>query len=334
MTAALPSGVEVIDDPDRLAAIEGEWWDLFARAPAATVFQSPAFLIPWWPAFAPGPLATIAVRRAGRLVALAPSWIERDGPLGRRLLPLGISLADHLDVLVDPAAGPEAVEALVAAAARLDWDRWDLEDLDGAAAAPRLPVPAGCEDLSEETVTCPVLSLEAGFPACLPSRKRRQVRRAREKAEARGGVLVERCEEDPDRFFAELERLHRMRWSGRGEEGVLADPRAARFHLEALHRLAAAGMARSLVVRIGGTVAAAYHGMAHGGAALAYMGGFDPGFSEESPGSIAMAEAIALAAAEGRTEYRFLRGAEDYKYRWGGTDRFSRRRSFRRGSGR
>ncbi len=70
MNVALQASL--IDDGDGLAAFEAEWWDLWHACPAATPFRSPAWLLPWWHVFAPGPLRTVAVRRQGRLVALAP----------------------------------------------------------------------------------------------------------------------------------------------------------------------------------------------------------------------------------------------------------------------
>src|SRR5215208_3729319 len=121
---------EVIAGAAELAALEGEWWKLWRRAPTATPFQSPAWLLPWWRHFHPGVLLTITVRSSGRLVALAPFYIE-DGALGRRLLPIGISLSDYLDVLLDPGCEGEAGEALVRGfeAAGDLWDSWELEEL-------------------------------------------------------------------------------------------------------------------------------------------------------------------------------------------------------------
>jgi len=120
---------QTIDEGAALAALVPEWWDLWHRAASATPFQSPAWLIAWWRHFHPGELFCVAVRDGRRLVALAPLYIE-DGAFGRRLLPVGISMSDYLDVLLDPAVGREAGAALVR---HLEthaqaWDGWDLEE--------------------------------------------------------------------------------------------------------------------------------------------------------------------------------------------------------------
>src|SRR5438067_13146623 len=92
--------VRIIDNEEEFAAIEAAWWALWRRAPSATPFQSPAWLLPWWSSFQPGQLFAIAFTHAERLVGLAPFYIE-PGSQSRRILPIGISLSDYLDVLID-----------------------------------------------------------------------------------------------------------------------------------------------------------------------------------------------------------------------------------------
>ena len=67
---------EVIRQAEPFAALEAEWWELWRRVAAATPFQSPAWLIPWWRCFHPGELFVVTVRAAGRLVGLAPFYVE------------------------------------------------------------------------------------------------------------------------------------------------------------------------------------------------------------------------------------------------------------------
>jgi len=49
-----------------------------------------------------------------------------------------------------------------------------------------------------------------------------------------------------------------------------------------------------------------------------YIGGFAPEFAQLGAGRLIMNAIIDQAAAEGATEFDFLRGQEDYKLRWGG----------------
>src|SRR5919202_546321 len=231
---------ELIESAAALEALRPEWEALWARCPGATPFQWPAWLIAWWRHFAPGALFSVAVRRAGRLVALAPFYVET-GAQGRRVLGIGISLSDYLDVLIDPACG-EAGSAILARLAA-EGARWE----------------------------------SCGVPG-----------------------------------------------------GVLRDPRVERFQRDAAPELLRAGMLRLYALRIDGHIVGAYYGLAHGARAYAYLGGFDPDYAFESPGTILIGHAIEEAVREGAREFHFLRGPESYKYEWGAVDRWNRRRSFRR----
>jgi CelD/BcsL family acetyltransferase involved in cellulose biosynthesis len=104
--------VQTIADLEALEALAPEWWGLWRRVPNATPFGTPAWLIPWWRHFHPGPLWAVAVRVERRLVGLAPFYLE-EGPHGRRILPVGISLSDYCDVLLDPAFAQPAATAIV-----------------------------------------------------------------------------------------------------------------------------------------------------------------------------------------------------------------------------
>ncbi|MGK9170138.1 GNAT family N-acetyltransferase [Inquilinus limosus] len=322
---------ELLAEEPALAAIEPEWWELWSRCPAATPFQSPAWLLPWWHSFAPGRLRAIAVRRDGRLVGLAPLYVE-EGALGRRLLLLGLGTTDYLDVLLDPDHAEPAAAAIEAAAGDIDWEAWELEELPPDAAALRLPCPCNCTETAAGHSACPTLDLAGpdDLSGCVPTRRRKQLRRALTLAAKRGAAEVEPVAEAADGFLDDLLRLHGARWADQGQPGLLRGGAVQRFHREALPRLIRADLARLTRLRIAGRVVGAFYGLLGRDRTYAYLGGFDPDYAYESPGSILIGHAIAEAIREGRREFHFLRGREAYKYAWGAVDRWNRRRSFRR----
>jgi CelD/BcsL family acetyltransferase involved in cellulose biosynthesis len=332
MSASLVTAI--IRDAGEFAALEAQWWALFHRVPSATPFQSPAWLIPWWQAFAPGMLHVATVRRDGDLVGLAPFYLEGEGSAAR-LLPIGISVSDYLDVLLAPDCAALAAASLSTAMAESgDWQSWEMPELAGGAQAFALPCPAACQDSRESGPTCPFLALAPNaqeFRRQLPQRKRRSLAMNRNRAEKRGELNIRSLRDSDGReLLAELIRLHGICWESRGEPGVLADPQVRDFHRNALPRLAEAGLARLYALRIGGDTAAVYYGFLRGGDAYAYVSGFDPAFAHESPGTLLIAHAIEEAIAEGAREFHFLRGDEAYKYGWGAVDRWNQRRLIRR----
>ncbi|MDQ4136113.1 MAG: GNAT family N-acetyltransferase [Pseudomonadota bacterium] len=334
MRAALQA--ETIRQEELFAALEPEWWELWRRVSSATPFQSPAWLIPWWRHFHPGELFVVTVRQEGRLVGLAPFYVEEGT---RRILPVGISVSDYLDVLIEPGHEASAGRALVEQVAVADttWHEWSLEELAPDAVALSLPAPPHCEELSSAQSACPVLDLPkaATIWDVVPARPRRDTNLARNRAARRGDVRIDEVGgADGPAFLDALFRLHEARWRSRGEAGVLADERVRRFQQEVLPRLMNAGLARCYVLGMAGRAAAVHYGLMHRRRAYAYLLGFDPDFAFESPGVILMAHAIERALAEDAREFHFLRGPEAYKYAWGATDRWNRRRSFRRVAGR
>lgn len=325
--------IEVLQDADALARAETDWWDLWRRSPEASPFQAPAWLLPWWEVFQPGELRTVAVRDGGRLVALAPLYRE-DGPYGRRLLPLGIGLSDLSDWLIDPACPDAAGAALAALLAFDDWDVLSLEDLRPGAAALAFASPSGLSERVEAQSACPVLALPGPggtLGDALPAGKLRKLRMARNRSARRSGFAVEAVgTEAVDAFLDELFDLHGSRWATRGESGVLSDAQVRRFHAVSASRMAAQGLARMYRMRIEGTIVGAFYGLADAGSVYAYLGGFDPAFAFESPGTVLIGHAIEAAIGEGARAFDFLRGQEPYKYEWGAQDRWSQRRTLLR----
>jgi CelD/BcsL family acetyltransferase involved in cellulose biosynthesis len=324
--------IDAIADLPSLEALTQDWWDLWARSPSATPFQSPAWLLPWWRHFSPGALSSVAVRRGARLLGLGLFYIE-EGASGGRLLPLGMSLSDHLDVLLDPDEGELAGAAVVSALLELGWSSWELEELAPGAAAFGLPCPPGCVENLAPQSACPVLTLDDrahGLPGEIPSERRRKLGRAWRRAEARGPSHVTRADADPTEFLEQLFALHAARWQSRGEAGVLEADAVRSFQRSALPQLAAAGLTRLYLVSIAGQIAGAYYGLSHRDRAYGYLAGFDPAFAHESPGTLLVGHAISEAVREGAREFHFLRGRESYKYLWGARDRWNQRRSFQR----
>jgi CelD/BcsL family acetyltransferase involved in cellulose biosynthesis len=321
--------IEDITDAASFAALEAEWWSLWQRCPSATPFQSPAWLLPWWRHFGPGSLRTVAIRQGGELVLLAPFYLE-DGPLARRLLPVGISLSDYLDILVDPAV-PEAVAALVTHLDGLDdWDRLELEELAPGASALALSPAARWSEESFAQSGCPTLLLRPEpLEDLLPRPKLRKIRMSRNRAERRGPWHI-RCADGVEETMEGLNllvALHGARWSMRGEEGVLNNEQVQAFQRATVPRLEAAGLLRIWILEFGEVAAAAVYELVGRDWVAGYLTGFSPEFEFESPGTLLLAHVIEHAAREGYRAFHFLRGQESYKYSWGAADRWNTKRS-------
>jgi CelD/BcsL family acetyltransferase involved in cellulose biosynthesis len=293
--------LEISSDPREL---EREWWDLWHRDPAATPFQSPAWLLPWRRQFAEGETLIVTLRRDGKLMALLPLYRYQE-----RLLLWGAGTSDWLDGIFAPELEPEDLDqALLQLGEPLD-----LFQLRADSPLRRMPPPADWTESTGASACCVALALPLHLPRHMAQNLRYYGRRA-------ASAGVQRPERADAAAFDDLVALHTRRWSRGGQSGVLADPLVLAWHREALPMLQAAGLLRFYVLRQHERIISAIYVLASKRRTFYYIGGFDPDLSELGLGTLLVAHAIAEAEREGAHTFDFLRGQEPYKYRWGATD--------------
>jgi CelD/BcsL family acetyltransferase involved in cellulose biosynthesis len=181
----------------------------------------------------------------------------------------------------------------------------------------------------------PVLPLAGtSWEELLASRSRnfrQQVRRReRRLVEERG--LTFRLSTDPRHLEADLDalfRLHAMRW-GEASSGVFEGERGD-FHRDFAVAAQRRGWLRLWVGEIGSEPVAAWYGWRFAGSEWYYQAGRDPRFDDLSLGFVLLAHTVREACADGATAYRFLAGAEPYKWRFATGDLTAESRLFVRG---
>jgi CelD/BcsL family acetyltransferase involved in cellulose biosynthesis len=301
-----------------------EWRVLWQRVPDATPFQSPEWLLSWWGRFGNVAPVVLTARNDGQLIAVLPLY-EVDEARWRKLLPIGISLSDYLDALVDSDHSGAAGALLASLIDLPGWKECCIPDLPPRAALLAAQRPAQLTEHRSAGETCPVLALPdtvAELCEVVPRKTLRDVRQARRRAAAAGAVAVIRADSNRiSGFMQDFFRLHGGRWRPIAGHGVCADPVVRAFHLSAAQRMIDAGMLRLYLLRVGNSTAAAYYGFTAKRTTYAYLSVFDPEFAELSPGTQIVAHAIEEAVREGAQEFHFLRGGEAYKYAWGAVDR-------------
>ena len=320
---------EVITNTGALTALEPDWLDLCRRTPGVTPFQTPMWLLPWWHAFGSNDLAVIAARSEGRLEALAPLYVIRDDDSDESLgVFLGTGISDYLDVIGDPARVMDDMAAI-------DCQLWDLQQLQPSSSMLHALLPDGWLSNIEAQEPCPVLSIAAAsddLENVVSTHFRKKIRYYRRALARIGDVRVERPAPDTlDDILTSFFDLHTARWKRRNLPGVLADTTTQRFHRQVARRMLDAGMLRMYATRVGDRIAAVFYGFALHGTVYYYLSGYDPDLEKLSIGTLIVAHAIEEAVRDGATTFDFLRGAEEYKYAWGATDRVNQRRQLFRG---
>lgn len=324
---------ELITKQREIDRLVPEWKALWRRLHDATPFQSPEWLLSWWQSFGTGAPAIVTVRGSGELAGVLPLYLL-DEPGCCKLLPIGISLSDCLDALVDPESLGAADAMLATIAGIPRWDECHLPCLSPDAPVSIASCPPGLTEFRSKGDTHTMLPLPSELDRrddVFPRKKRQNLRRARRRLALIGDPRFEMADDTRmDEVLHDLFRLHGIRWRQRGEPGVCEDPVVQEFHLTAARQLLGAGMLRLYALRLDGATLAAFYCFTANSIAYAYLNGFDLEYEELSPGTQLLAHAIEMAVVEGAREFHFLRGDEPHKFTWNPAVRTKITRTFRR----
>jgi CelD/BcsL family acetyltransferase involved in cellulose biosynthesis len=306
-----------------------EWRALVLGLADCSYFQSPDWILSWWDTVGGRPPTECATWRndSGELEAVA--LLSRCGERLHPRLPLSVPTwvlagsgpggADHVGL---PALAHRREEAW-------RWVRWRtmgapvmLRNLDPAGRPDRLPPGARLVERS----ACPRLDLGpeldgAGFSAKLRKQLRAYDRRLeREGVTFRWEAPSTMTPSTVDLLFSLHERRRQLK---EVPSSLGAGHRALNASLvaRALEAGDDNGPAAIVAERHGELIGMLY-GFMWGGVFSYYQTGWDPSWSQHSLGTVLVEQAISLAARNGAEVFDFLRGAEAYKYRFGGIDRF------------
>lgn len=308
-----------------IGALAPAWHELLAADPSASVFQTPEYAHVWWEEFgALRALALLEIRDGDRLIGIAPLSMEPDGSVHFVGDP---SISDYL-APVSRAEDRDAIAAvIVEQAVALDgFTRLSLSGLPADSGWPEALAAAaksaGLAPAEEDEDVCPVVRVDEGYDAYLASlsgKQRHEIRRKARRLDDSAAVgfrsaTDETLDADLDAFFD----LHR---SADGPKGKFMHDDMEAYFRRLAHTMHRAGRLRLTIVDMDGAPAAMLYGFSDGKRWELYNSAYDFGKRSLSPGMVLVAETIRLAAEEGCAVFDFLRGAEDYKYRFGAVDR-------------
>ncbi|WP_405697258.1 GNAT family N-acetyltransferase [Streptomyces sp. NBC_01185] len=308
------------DLPD-FADLAAEWDALHRRCPTATPFQSHAWLHSWWLSYGTsGRLRVLLARQDGRLIGAAPLMLaHRPMPL---LVPMGGSISDFFDILVD---GEDAVAAVTAlerglhrAAAHAVVDLREVRPdasanllFDAWSGARSSLTDSTCMELPAE----PIEALIGRMTGSRAQRARAKLRRI--------DTLGIECRPAPVHRVASaigtLLRLHELQWLGRGVNPEHLRPRFCAHLVRSTRRMVRDGEASVREFVLDGEVVAADLSFRSARLTGGYLYGADPRLRERKVdvSSMLLREIAREAGGLDRGVLSLLRGAEQYKGNWG-----------------
>lgn len=330
---------------ESLAPIAREWDALLRESITDAPFLHFEYLCGWWETRGGGewPQAELAVVTAsenGRLIGVAPFFSATNREGEPALLLLGsIEISDYLDLIAPPAHLPRFVNGLfdflasrgtprLRSGQALAWrvlDLYNLPDESASLAALEADASARGWIYSREVYQpTPYIPLPADFESYLAGidkkqrhEIRRKLRRVAESEKPVRWYLVE----DESALDAAMDDLFRLMAQDPAKSAFLTEP-MRRQMLATAHLALRGGWLWLAFLEVDGRKAAASFCFDYDNRLWGYNSGVDRAFNELSPGWVLLAYCLQWAIEHGRAEFDFMRGNEEYKYRFGARDRF------------
>jgi CelD/BcsL family acetyltransferase involved in cellulose biosynthesis len=311
------------------------WNELASTGISDTPFARHEYLQQWWRTlggaeWSEASLILISGWDSGRLVGLAPLFKAKHDGRDAILLVGSIEISDYLDLIVRDADLPAFASGMLEFLAELPDSR--LLPLDWYNIPESSPTTSVLQGEAKRRgwgfdadvyLPAPHVSLNGDFEsylAGLDKKQRHEIRRKLRRASEGSLPARMRLVESEADLEHEIDAFLVL---------MAHDPEKARFlnpemreHMRAVIRLAFQnGYLHLAFLSVGDTNAAASLDFDYRNKLWGYNSGVNPEFTELSPGWVLLAHQIQWATEHNRSEFDFMRGSEDYKYRFGGIDR-------------
>ncbi len=338
--------LEIINTREHFDTLGKEWNQLLMLSASHVPFLRHEYLSAWWSTlgggeWSQGDLCLVAARRTGgSLCGIAPLFFttNRDGEAALMLLG-SIEISDYLDVI----CRREDIEQFISAALDYlldadvpDWQVLDLYNvLEDSPSLPALEAAArmrGLDFTQEKNYHCPFISLPGDWEtylAGIDKKQRHEIRRKIRRAEGADLPVRWYIVDDESSLDDEIEAFFDLMAQDADKQAFLTDTMRTQMRVT-LRAAFREGWLQLAFMEVGGEKAAGYLNFDYRNRIWVYNSGIDYRFSAYSPGWVLLGYLLEWANQQQRQAFDFMRGDEDYKYRFGATDRFVVRAQVRR----
>jgi CelD/BcsL family acetyltransferase involved in cellulose biosynthesis len=277
-------------------------------------------------------LIIIQARENDQLVGIAPCFISQCNEKSTLLLLGSVEISDYLDILVKQQHVQSFILELLkyiktTLAPQFKIERIEFDNIVDQ--SPSLDVlRSACRELGLEAIIKPIsqspyIPLTGDYEEYMASldkkqrhEMRRKQRRVLELPEGSDWYIAS----DPATIESEIQEFLRLMAFDEDKRNFLTAPMQEQMRLsmlDAFHN----NYLQLAFLTIGGKKAAAYLNFDFNNRIWVYNSGIDPQYFEHSPGWVLLVHLVKWAIENGRFEFDFMRGNEDYKYKFGAVDR-------------
>ena len=313
------------------------WNALVEQSIADTPFSRYEYLSEWWKTLGGGEwihqnvkLVLVSASENDQLAGIAPLFIDEYDGQQALLLVGSIEITDYLDLIVREADLPRFISGLMDFLASSPADNWsaldwyNLPDDSPTLAALKADAEQRGWTYHEEIYQpTPRITLNGSFEdylAGIDKKQRHEIRRKMRRAAESGRVQFRIVDKASD-IEPELESFFHL---------MVQDPNKAMFLKDVMRDQ----MSKSIrtahkygylwlgFLEVDGVKAAATLCFDYKNKLWGYNSGVSRDYMDLSPGWVIMGLTIQWCCENGRHEFDFMRGDEEYKYRLGGVDRY------------
>ena len=321
-----------------LANHQPDWNSLLKKSAGCNPFLTFEYQQTWWQTRGGGEwaqdseLLIIAGFEDDRLVGIAPLFRSNNLEGKPALMFVGaIEVSDFLDFIVLPSHTTEFISGLLDfLTSESNFSHWRILDLYNLLEdSPSLQIlkneaeRRGWTHQQTHLQPAPYISLLDNYDTYLASidkKQRHEIRRKLRNIDQRFLESQLYIAEDPAKLDADIESFIAMMAQDPNKQAFLTP--TMRQHIYNTAKIAfEQGWLHLAFLMLDGKKAAANLSFNFDGRLWLYNSGWEWDFRDYSPGWVLLAHLIKWSIENGLTEFDFMRGNENYKYKFGGVDR-------------
>lgn len=328
--------IEIIRSLSELQAYAEEWNKLLVNSASDVPFLRYSYMSTWWQTLGggewpQGELHVMAGRdENGALVGIAPLFFtnNRDGAPGYLFLG-SIEISDYLDFIAAPQDLPQFISNVCDHLAQDPaWQVVDLYNfLENSLSLDVLKREAGkrgWEYKLEALQHCPYIELPGNFEQYLAEqvekKQRHEIRRKMRRAESAEVPVRWYIVDQKDHLEDEVDAFLKLMANDPEKERFLTPAMRAQIKIS-VQAAFEEGWVQLAFLEVNGKKAAGYLNFDYANHIFVYNSGLDFEFRELSPGWVLLGYLLQWANDNKRRYFDFMRGDEEYKYRFGAIDR-------------
>jgi CelD/BcsL family acetyltransferase involved in cellulose biosynthesis len=317
--------------------IETEWNAILDKNPIHVPFLRFRYQKIWWETRGGGEwpdaaLVLIIARVDGRLAGIAPLFASSQADGIPALFNIGsIEVSDYLDLLVVPEYEAEFIAGLLNFLPGQPLPAWkNLNFYNLIDSSPSLHALQTACSISgwkldvEKLEHSPFIQLPGDWEtylAGIDKKQRHEIRRKMRRADESDIPVRWYFVEDAAHLDEEIDAFLEL-MKNDADKVAFLKPEMQSF----LHKIVRCAFEEKCLqlafLEVGGQKAAAYLSFDYLNRIWVYNSGLNREFQNLSPGWVLLGHLLKWAIENGRSEFDFMRGDEDYKYRFGSKDRF------------